>query len=424
MTTTRPAQAAPDWLKRHWLTILVLWIASGITYLIQLRFCKNAYPYDNPIFQFGSRQFDFNCFFERFQYFGTPRFFSYPSVPPFTYPAVVALIYKPFYALGYYRGHDAYLGLCIASYILAAVLFGRALQQRGLSRRAAWAFAATALITSYPVALQLYLANVETFVWIVVALGIWAWYREHFYLASLCFGLATSMKIFPFVFFGLLESRRKYKQILVGLALCVLVSLGALRILGPLHDSYRGIQEGLLYFQTVYVANFHPPESGMDHSLFAIPKIVLWKTGRGFELAAHYFLLAEALAGLALYVRIRKRAPLNQLLALTVASTVLPIVSHDYTLLHLYAPWALLILSTLELRGAVDRSLQLKLFCFAVLFTAQDYLIWTGMRYAGQLKCLCLLTLGGMAIFGREGRDAALVNQGAPLMRRRIPEAA
>ena len=104
------------------------------------------------------------------------------------------------------------------------------------------------------------------------------------------------------------------------------------------------------------------------------------------------YLGVVAFAGVALWIfRIRKLPLTNQVLALTTASVLLPPISHDYTLMHLYAPWAMLVFATLQ--GRRIPGLGIAFTCFALLFTPQSYLIYYSARFAGEFKSVVLVVL-------------------------------
>lgn len=149
-----------------------------------------------------------------------PPLFTAPAPIPFTYPASMSLVYRLFYAYTF-RPHRDFLIACGVVYLTAAALFARALIKRHLDPITAVAFAGTVLVLSYPAVLQLFLANMEIAVWIIVALGIWACIADRDWTAATCFGLAASLKIFPFVYFGLLVSKKKYKEAVFGSLLAV-----------------------------------------------------------------------------------------------------------------------------------------------------------------------------------------------------------
>ncbi len=393
----------PQPLRLFWLGVVLMAILTVLSTRLLTHLHGNFYPYNDPIFQRVSFQFDFVCFKHRFAQFGTPAFYTAPDPIPFTYPAPMTLVYESFY--GYTpRPHLDFLILCVCAYLAAAALFASALIKRNVRPGTTLAFSGTIALVSYPAILQLFLANMEAVVWIIVALGIWAYVADRDWSAATCFGLAASLKLFPFVYFALLLSRKKYKQIAFGALVFAAGTLVSLHLLGPdIRTANRGIEAGLKYFQNIYVFQFHAPESGMDHSLFAIIKVCLDGLHRTdlLRLILRPYLAVMATLGVLLYfLRIGHLPLFNQILALTVVSVLLPPVSHDYTLLHLYTPFVMLTLGmlTTPLDGQERLLATALLACFLLLFSAENYLIYDGLRFAGQVKAGVLMILFTIAL--------------------------
>jgi hypothetical protein len=102
-----------------------------------------------------------------------------------------------------------------------------------------------------------------------------------------------------------------------------------------------------------------------------------------------------AVVGVILYfLRIRTLPRANQILALTVASILLPPVSGDYTLVHRYIPWGVLVLVSISLNDARKvKGLVLSFVCMAFLMAPESFAVINGIRIAGQLKAIVLLIL-------------------------------
>ena len=89
---------------------------------------------------------------------------------------------------------------------------------------------------------------------------------------------------------------------------------------------------------------------------------------------------------------------LNQLFAVVLLILLLPPVSGDYTLLHLYLPWGVFMIFLVRDvgRGRIDfslkKSLRIIIPC-AVILTPQSYLTLQGGGFAGQIKALVLIAL-------------------------------
>jgi len=106
-----------------------------------------------------------------------------------------------------------------------------------------------------------------------------------------------------------------------------------------------------------------------------------------------------ALAGLVVFFAVIRKLPItNQVICLVVAMILLPPVSYDYTLLHLYIPWALLVLVTIESRDRIVPGLTAAMVCCAVLFAPVTELIVHGQSYGGQVKAVALVVLGLIAL--------------------------
>jgi hypothetical protein len=99
----------------------------------------------------------------------------------------------------------------------------------------------------------------------------------------------------------------------------------------------------------------------------------------------------------ALYLlRLRRMPLLNQFMAFAVFSVVLPYVSYEYTLVHIYLVFAAFLLflvqdadiALVELKGA---RLNIVMACFAITFAPLACLAHE--RYQGQIKAIVLVVL-------------------------------
>jgi hypothetical protein len=157
------------------------------------------------------------------------------------------------------------------------------------------------------------------------------------------------MKMFPVVLLALLLSRRKWPEFIYGVALASGLTLASLWLIGPgIGSAWNALvgEHKLVY--GMYVLDDRGMELGFQHSLFFLVRQIL---AIGFQRpdmvgkAYSVYSYAVPLAGLLLYfTTIRKLPMLNQMIALTACAVLLPWWSGDYTLIHLYVPWALLVI--------------------------------------------------------------------------------
>jgi hypothetical protein len=111
--------------------------------------------------------------------------------------------------------------------------------------------------------------NPEGLVWIAVCLGAMFFARRQYPGAAVAFGIASSIKPFPVLWFALMARHRRYREAVLGLVTAAGVTLASLLIIdrNPLR-AWRQIS-GKNTFFTDYVVAFRPMgEMTADHSLF------------------------------------------------------------------------------------------------------------------------------------------------------------
>ena len=351
-------------------------------------------PFDSFLFT------DFVAFSEAITHFGHPAFLN--SGYALMYPAPMWVLYKIFYS---YPAHPLllFLAFILGSFLFSGFLLARALYRRGVPLVDAAIFIAVTLAVSYPLWFEIRLANFEICVWVVVTIGVWAFVKDHLYLAALCFGMAGAMKIFPFVYLGLLLSRRKYREIAFAALTAFITTLISLRLLGPdILNSWRHVQAGLNEFRHLYALRYLPFDIGFDHSLFALYK--RFAPLPPYHTLSHIlsaYLPVVAVAGIILYfTKIRHLPLINQVLCLCIPAILLPPVSFDYTLMHLYAPWAMLVLLAQDRSNAGRKTpgLLAALVCLALLFAPESEFIVHGDYIGGQIKAILLALLMYIAL--------------------------
>jgi len=201
------------------------------------------------------------------------------------------------------------------------------------------------------------------------------------------------------VLVGLLISRRQYKQAVTTAAVFGVCTLVGLWMLCPnLAASWRGIRSGLEAFREWYVLGYE--QVGFDHSVVGCMKALTLvihpddTPPQTLQMMIGLYIPVAAFAGILTYFGVIRMLPvINQVICLIVATILLPPISYDYTLLHLYVPWALLVLFAWENRGRDVPGLTAAMVCFAILFAPETELIVHGQSYGGQVKACALVAL-------------------------------
>jgi hypothetical protein len=391
-------------LLRFLQLLCIFWLIAFTMGLIGKYLLHEPQRYWYPLFPTDARFTDFTVFQSRFSHFHQHDFFELAGFP-FTYPAPAALAFEGFYLFGS-SALGVYVGFTVAAFAAAGVFLWRAMRARGAGMLHASVLVGVTLVLSYPLWFLLDRANIETVNWLMVALGVAAYWKKKWYLAATLFGIAISLKIFPVVFLGLLFSARRYRALSWAVIVCAISTVASTWILGPTYSiASAGIARGLDFFRTTYALQVHASEIGFDHSLFAIVKEVIFRhraQGSYYLPWLNGYMCLVAAAGCILFfwkIRLLPRA--NQILALTVVSILLPPVSADYTLVHLYTPWAVLVLIAVSRQAYQQRvaGLVFCLGCMALLMAPESYIFVDGIRVAGQLKAvvLCLLLINSLS---------------------------
>ena len=375
---------------------------------------KLPQPYGTPLL---SEHFpDLYLYLGRFGKLHQLSFFEHATILPYMYPAPVALPYAFFCWMQ--RPLATYLLTVLGAFVLAAVLVGGALVRAGLRLASAALLMSAALCFSYPMVFLLKQANMEAIVWMILSLGFVAFFCGRSYTAATMFGIAGAMKLFPFVFLGLLLAKRRYREIACAVLVAVVLNVGSLWFIYPeIGTTWRLVQDGLEQFRVLFALHLRWPEMGFDHSLWALIKRIPATLPRADRLAPYLtaYLAIVAVAGVALFfMRIRKLPVVNQVLCLTVASILLPPTSFDYTLVHLYAPWVLLCLLAVDRyrRGERMPGLGLAFACLAVLMAPESEFFRNGQRLDGPIKAVTLLVLFWVGLRYRFEGDVPDVGRG------------
>ncbi len=368
----------------------------------------------------------------QFHFFHQFAFFHQATT--FVYPAPLAVVYRVFFLFGS-RTIAAFAATLLLVFATAAILFARALLRRGVAPIPAIGLPVLTLAFAWPVWFCLKQGNLEFLLFALLAVGIWAFLNGKNYLASVCFAVAGVMKIYPLIYLGLLLARKQYRAFFVGVATASVVLMVSLWLVCPaLGESWNGMLSGLRFQNSSFTLAYQIAQSGLDHTLLSVAKLLLAAFGcfdllhdsvRMNYLTTAYMGIA-ALVGVVLWiVRIRHLPLINQILCLSVAVTLFPPVSYDYTLLELYFSLALLFFVSLspsaQLSLATRRALVVAIALFAFILSPESELIVHRARVGGQFKAAALLALFVLGLLHRFPSPASLPLQDAPASQDLVP---
>jgi len=340
------------------------------------------------------------------------------GLPVFNYPAPAAYVYK---FLLHFHQHavTVYLALLGAFTLGFAAVAWRASGAGRRGRLGAVAAIATTALLGFPLWFTADRGNIEGVVWALSAAGVCLLLRSRYWSAAALIGAAASVKPFPALLFLLLLGRRRYWETGLGLLVGGVLFVSALWGLGPNPwQAYLDLKPGVTRYMEAQGMNLGAAqEARFEHSLLdGMKSAALARKVGGFdsqkaaEMTEYYLAqpqrwaamttlmglyLPMAAIGLGLLIALFYRMPiLNQATAAGVAITLFPLVSSEYTLLHLYVPFGAFVVfaarevgtGQAEFPGGAMMALAA---IYALLFSPLTFL----QIYAGDAKLLLLLAL-------------------------------
>jgi hypothetical protein len=223
------------------------------------------------------------------------------------------------------------------------------------------------IFLSYPVLFAIDRANFEIFVFIFMYFFIVLYYKKKTLLASIFLILAICMKLFPAVFLLLFLKDKKYKECSIVIFLSIIITIicysalpgglvaniiGHLRNLNLFNQTYAigdfslhmgNSIWGIIKISLKALQNFLQYSLGIENLSFLL-KYYTYFTGLLFILVALYILFIEKIFWKIIFI-------------LTVILCILPHVSFDYKLLHLYIPLFFFINNNDSLNNNINNNL-------------------------------------------------------------------
>lgn len=367
------------------------------------------YPTTTPLFDPDGRLSDWTNFLPRISHYGEPGMQLRTDLGlPYPYPLPSLYIFL-FFLRVFHNPITAYVHVTVLIFTVATLLFWTYLYRRTSATRLVLFSVWITFLLGSPAQFLLDRGNIEVFIWLFVLAGLVSFVREWKYLAAFFFALAACMKIYPAIFFLLFLARRQYKAAVLGIALTVGFSVAALAAVGPtIPQAFHNLAPAALALRNAQVIALWRPILRWDHSLLALWKQAYYilrlpahpgfiKFPPTFERALRVYSILAPLVFAAIYVlRIRRLPILNQFMALSIFSVILPYVSYDYTLVHIYLVFAAFILFLVQDADAALVALRgwkltTVLVCFAIIFSP---LAWLAFEfYQGQVKAIALVVL-------------------------------
>lgn len=386
----------------------VFWAAWVVVLMLTAVVCWQKYragtsPYNwNPLC--GPVFYDLEEYPGTYTLLHTPAFFfnvpdkplPYPMWNPVAYPPFTAALMAPMYAS---PSPELLYSVVAGVWLMVGLVWAvRRLLRAGYARASAIAFPLTIILFSFPMARLIQQGNIELVLWIFAATGIWAFWRGWDDAAAVLLGLAAAMKLYPIVLLGLFLPKRKWRAFAEGVATFVLATLGALKWLGPsVGVAWRGSLRNVFGYQGKRIAELTLPSLTWNHSVAELAKVAAHIANFPAEkVTLPYYAAGAAVFCFAFFRKLWKMPAANQLLALSAFMVMFPTISYFHTLVHLYAPFA--VLCGLAIRaqkaGVTVPGLKSTMLLFLPLFASFPLLTFPrALLFCGLLQGIVLLAL-------------------------------
>jgi hypothetical protein len=234
--------------------------------------------------------------------------------------------------------------------------------------------------------------------WIATGLGTWMFLRGRDDAAGVLWGLAAAVKLYPVILLGMLLPKGKWRAFALGVATFAGVTVLALWWLGPtMSVAWHGSIENVFGYQGERVTEFSWHELAANHSVFGVVRFGARLVGfPAARLPLTYYGEGALVIVAAYFGRLWKMPAANQLLGLTAFMVMFPPVSYFYALVHLYAPFLVLLFLAIRAEQADRRIAGLKgtLMVFLPVFASFTVLTYKHQfLYGGLIQAMLLVVL-------------------------------
>jgi hypothetical protein len=348
--------------------ILIGFVSSVFFHYLESVYLNLPYPHNTFLFTPSDRFADFFVLYDVMQY-RQPYIGDHPSAQ---YPFLNLISYG-FGSLPKIESFIIYIVLFIYVFLIFTILYTYSDDPK---KHISEIFIITLL--TYPILFTIDRGNLETLVMISLFAFVFSYQKKKYFLSTVFLAFAIAMKLFPIVLVVVYLSDKKYKEIfLTGLFTGLLTVISLLFFKGGFLENLTLLAGGAnLVFLNRFLGGDLMVQRGV--SLFTLTKIFLIETNllqkvNMSEFLGIYIKIAMV-AGLfiAAYVVFLEKEFWKKVAVLVVAMLLLPQVSADYKLIHVFIP--LFLFFNAPKRSRLD---WVYIVLFGLLLIPKDY-YWLG----------------------------------------------
>lgn len=200
-------------------------------------------------------------------------------------------------------------------------------------------------LMSYPFLYALDKGNFDLFLFVVLALAVYSFKAENYWLSAILFAIENAIKPFPILFLFLFLYKRRFKEFFLSLILSVLLIITGFMILkGNFFDQILIYVKDLAPFREMHVY-YNDNNFGLEFtsSLFFLVKWLFCKVSSHPLLStrtlAHFYdIWINLMIGVTLFFTWREKVFWKQIALMTIFMLSVPYLIYDHKLIFLFIP--------------------------------------------------------------------------------------
>jgi hypothetical protein len=214
------------------------------------------------------------------------------------------------------------------------------------------------LVLGLPLLILCERANIEAVIWYLVLLGMVTFARSQFLISAISWAIAASMKITPGVLCLMFIAKRKYSMFALAVAATAAFSVLSFAAVGPkLRQAASDNSKSASFLRNEFIlvrqgGQFDESLFGATKQLASLYDYARRKDERHFpkilprmETALRIYNILIPIGAVLLYWFSLRHLPLlNQFMAYIILGILLPQISYEYKLVHMYLVWGAFLL--------------------------------------------------------------------------------
>lgn len=259
-------------------------------------------------------------------------------------------------------------------------------------------------VMTYPVLFSFERGNAELMLFTLLVIFLFFYMKKHYIKSGLFLAAAIGMKIYPAVFLILFLADKKYKPFTICLLLTFLLTCIALFIYkGTISHQLQVLVDNLNFFKVNFIDTRLAIASNSSYfsvleTIHRIKQHIPSTTAQPQSLTAlrNYALFACLFfSGIVLYILYIEKILWKKIALLTASMILLPYISFDHKLLHVYLPFFIFVntLANIDTKSYLSKSDILYTVIFALLLIPKNYYSIYWVESIGSMLNTALLTL-------------------------------